>query len=478
MTDSVLSGRKLFFRTKLAYGVGEIAEGLKGVGFDIFLFFYYTQVLGLSGTLAGFALFIALCVDAFSDPILGSLSDGFKSRLGRRHPFLYAAPIPLAIGFFLVFMPPDGLGQAGLFVWLTFFAVVTRVAMTAYYIPHMALGAELTDHFQERMSVTGYRVVFGFVGRLLGLFLGFSLFFVATAEFPNGQFNATAYPGFAAVCALAMGVAIWLSARGTHDQIQYLRLSDRPRPPFGPLRLWRELTAALSSRSFVAVFVAVLILAVINGVHRTLGLHVNTFFWELPSSDIQTLFVATVLGFLCGIPTAGPIARYLDKKLAFILGGVWLLFFMIGPVILRLAGLLPGNDWGLLVAFLATANFLSGVGGAWPAVLSGAMLADLADEHELDHEHRREGIFFGSYAFCVKASSGLGGVLAGIAIDAIGLTPGAKPGSLASETVEGLGYVYGPGLIPIAVIGLIAIGTYRLDKRRHAEILEAIRARQ
>ena len=87
---------QLRFPTKLAYGVGQAAEGLKNGAFGIFVLFYYNQVLGLSGTLAGLAIGVALVFDSVSDPLAGSVSDHWRSKLGRRHPFLYAAIIPMA----------------------------------------------------------------------------------------------------------------------------------------------------------------------------------------------------------------------------------------------------------------------------------------------------------------------------------------------------------------------------------------------
>ena len=65
----------LRIRTKFAYGIGQIAESVLGRGFDIFVLFYFTQVLGLSGTLAGLAILIALCFDAVTDPLVGFVSD-------------------------------------------------------------------------------------------------------------------------------------------------------------------------------------------------------------------------------------------------------------------------------------------------------------------------------------------------------------------------------------------------------------------
>ena len=109
--------------TKLFYGLGSVSEGTKNTAFNVFLLFYYNQVLGLSGTLSGAAIFVALCVDAITDPLMGSISDNFHSRWGRRHPFMYASALPMATFFYLLFNPflvfsPETLGQTGLFVWL------------------------------------------------------------------------------------------------------------------------------------------------------------------------------------------------------------------------------------------------------------------------------------------------------------------------------------------------------------------------
>lgn len=96
---------QLTLNTKFAYGFGQLAEGLKNSALGTFVLFYYNQVLGLPGTLAGLALAIALVFDAFTDPLAGSISDNWRGRYGRRHPFMYASAVPLAIAFYLLFSP-------------------------------------------------------------------------------------------------------------------------------------------------------------------------------------------------------------------------------------------------------------------------------------------------------------------------------------------------------------------------------------
>ena len=83
--------------------------GIKDALFQLFLFFYFSQILGLSATYTGLATIIALFFDAISDPWIGTLSDRWVSKkYGRRHPFMYAAALPLGATLFLLFSPPNG----------------------------------------------------------------------------------------------------------------------------------------------------------------------------------------------------------------------------------------------------------------------------------------------------------------------------------------------------------------------------------
>jgi Na+/melibiose symporter-like transporter len=96
---------RLGFFHKLWFGVGQSAEGMKNAGFGTFLLIYYSQILGLNPALAGAVLLIALVFDAVTDPLTGSLSDTWRGRFGRRHGFMYAAALPMAVTFYFVWAP-------------------------------------------------------------------------------------------------------------------------------------------------------------------------------------------------------------------------------------------------------------------------------------------------------------------------------------------------------------------------------------
>ena len=474
---------RLTFATKLCYGTGQAAEGLKNGAFGIFLLFYYNHVLGLSGTLAGLALGIALVFDAITDPLVGSMSDNWRSRLGRRHPFMYAAIVPLALSFYFLLAPP-ALGELGLFFWLLTFAVLARGAMTLYYVPHVALGAELSHDFVERTTIVGYRQFFGTFGGLLAVVIGFGAFFASTPEYPQGQFNVQAYAPYALTLSALMSVAIFLSAWGTRGRIPWL---PKPRgAAAGRLSAWgalarmvRESVEALGNPSFRWMFFGILIVFLMVGVDGALNLYMNTFFWDLRSSDLLYFYIASPIGVMVGATFAGKLTTWFDKKPSVVWGTAWWSACQIVPVVLRMIGWFPENGTTELIVTLVAIKFVQGVGVVQALVTFGSMVADIADEHELLHGKRQEGIFFAAASFANKCTTGVGNIVAGVALDLIAWPRGAHIQSaqdVPHETIFQLGLIYGPIVSGFAVVCVWCYSHYTLTRARHQAIVAALAA--
>ncbi len=250
MSDSVpaLTGGE-----KLSFGVGQIAEGLKTCVFGTFLLFYYNQVLGLSGDLAGLAIFIALIFDAVTDPIAGSVSDRWRSPNGRRHPFMYASALPLAVSFVALFSPlldPQESSQFALFTWMLLFTVLTRASMTLYHVPHMAVGAELSEDYDERTVLVAIRHFFGATGFILAYAFGYGYFFAPSEAFPNGQLNPAAYSPYAITLGVIMAVSIFMSAWGTRTRIPYMPKARESETQVRIIDVFSEAYEAMRNVSF------------------------------------------------------------------------------------------------------------------------------------------------------------------------------------------------------------------------------------
>src|ERR1700761_9851921 len=134
MDETVAPAQMESLRTKLFYGLGSVAFGVKDNGFQTILLPFYNLVLHIPAQLVGLAIAVAFAFDAFLDPIVGQVSDNLHTRWGRRHPLMYAAALPVAVSYLLLWNPPHW-SQEALFAYLVIVAVITRTFITFYEIP-------------------------------------------------------------------------------------------------------------------------------------------------------------------------------------------------------------------------------------------------------------------------------------------------------------------------------------------------------
>jgi len=145
---------------KLLYGSGE--WGIAGIGMmrSIFYAFYLTDVVGIEPRLASLGALIGIIWDAVNDPIIGTISDRMKSKLGRRRPFLIWFAFPFGASFVMLWSAPDLNSQIGLLIYVTLAFMISDTLTTIVAVPYLALTPELTKDYDERTSLSSYRTVF------------------------------------------------------------------------------------------------------------------------------------------------------------------------------------------------------------------------------------------------------------------------------------------------------------------------------
>ena len=465
------------FATKLSYGVGQLSDGVKQASFSTFLFFYYNQVLGLPGSLAGMAALLALMVDAITDPMVGQMSDRFHSRWGRRHPFMLAGAIPFGLAIVALFSPPDGLSQMALFSWMLGGAITVRLMLTLFFVPHLSLGAELATDYHGRTSLIGYRVFFTYAGILLTSVIGFAVFFPPTEAFSNGMLNKASYPNFGIFCGVMGSVAMLVCVFGTRSAIPGL---CKPAPHDGEgnaLLAFIDVFRTLKLSSFRVLFISVLIFNTLAGTVGTLLVYVATYVFEFKPEHLAGLASSVVVGILFASLVAQGLSRRFDKKNALaicvITGGV----FAFSPQFLYFGGLLDSMSTATKLAFVFSVNGISQVFFIAYIILLDSMLSDVIDEHELHSAKREEGLFFAARSFATKASYGLGSFFAGIGLDLISFPQGASPDTVPSEAVFSLAVLSGPVMFILFTATVIVSSRYPLTAARHSEIMQGVAAR-
>jgi GPH family glycoside/pentoside/hexuronide:cation symporter len=456
------------------YGAGTMVNDVTAFGLNTLLLFYLTIVCGLSGSAAGIALGVALVVDSFIDPLVGSLSDNSRSRHGRRHPYMLASAVPIVVSFVLLFSIPAGLTGGALFAYALVVILAARISLSLFYVPYVALGAELSDDYAERSTIVASRVLFSVVAAVLAAFLAYGVFMRG----PGGQTHRDAYPPFALTCGLIAFAAAAVSTFGTMGARGRLHTASPNQGGAAIGRLAVEVVEVFRNRSFRILFAACLILFVALGAAGALGLHANTYFWKLPTPAILIITLSASVGVLAGVFVAAAMARSLEKRVVAVLGLALIGVCQLTPVLLQLGGLIPK---GGAVITLMIAAALGGLGGSIATIGFQSMMADAADEHEHLFGARREGLYFAGITLSAKASSGIGALIAGVVLDLIGFPHGIAGHAVAAipaHTIRDLGLAYGPGASVLTAFSVITLMTYRRGKRDHDEVREALQRRR
>ena len=459
---------------KVLYSLGQMAQS---GGFDTaigFIFFYYTAVLGLSGALVGAALAISLAFDALVDPLIGSFSDNIHSPLGRRLPLMIGATplVALSIGF--LFSPPHGLGQTGLFAWLTVTSVAARSLISLFNVPYIALGAEMAQDYAERTSVVVYRAIAGIVSGVVCTALGFIVFFSKGGlQRPDG------YPGYGWSIAAILLVCMATCCLGVWRYAARL-----PQPDQVAGSIWRrlpgEVAEVFANRSFRVLFISLVLTFVAVGVNATLNNHAYVYVWRLKSETIQFLGYAYLFGILIGVPIAPVLQKGLEKRDVVLVGlGLLCAALLVLPILRAMGVYVPTGDAALPP--LEFNSFVAGVGVGFASIAYPSMMADAADEHEHLFGRRREGLYFSGLGFGAKAASGLGVLVAGVCLDLIRFpkeVAGQVGVVLPHDVQTRLVLIWGPGAAAVCVVSMVLLVGYAITRKRHDEISEALRVKR
>jgi Na+/melibiose symporter-like transporter len=458
--------------TRFAYGFGAIAFGVKDNGFKYLLLFYYDQVLGLPVLMTGLAILIAFVLDAVWDPTVGYWSDHLRTRWGRRHPLMYAAAVPVAASYFLLWNPPAGLSEWGLFAWLVGVSIGVRAMITLYETPSTALVAELTDDYDERTRLLSLRYFFGWWGGLTVAVLAYQVLLPAG----GGQLAAPGYRTYGVVGSAIMLVAILASALGTHREIP--RLCQPPARPAGAglARALREVRESLASPSFVPLLLGAIFYSTAAGLSAALSIYLMTYFWELSSAQIGLLNLPYYFSAAAALVIAPRLAQRFGKKRAAIGASVAMIAVAPLTILLRFAGMFPANGTSMLFYTLGVIYMLEVIVAICSAALVSAMVADVVEENELATGRRSEGVFFAARSFIDKSVSGLGIMLSAVLIAWIG-RPGEGDPVQRAAMIEQLGGGYAVGAVVLYSIAIACYARYRIDRAGHAENLDKLARR-
>ena len=359
--------------TLFLHSAGSGVVGIKNVIFGTWVLLYYNQVLGLEPYLASIALGISLFFDAISDPLVGVWSDRFKSKLGRRHPFIYASIFPLAFCIWLLFVPPSSYDQTYLFLKLLTLTVCIRLAITFFETPRAALGPELTKDYDRRNTLNAMGLFFGYGGAILIGFVMLEFFLPETSEYMGSRayLNPEGYEKLAYFAGFVTLVLGFIAASSTHKHIEDLHVVPE-NSNVDLKQVFSEVIETLSNKSWLMIFFGGCLYALFLGLNTGVGNYISIYFWEWTPSDISIFPLAGGVSAIIGAIIAVVISQGREKKniALFALTATVLISYI--PFTLRLidplfeAQTFPSNGsnalWWIMISHQCITDILSVMG--------------------------------------------------------------------------------------------------------------------
>ena len=349
--------------------------------------------------------------------------------------------------------------------------------MTLFFVPHLAMGGELSKNYTERSKIMSYNFVFGYIGAAGVYWIAMSTFFASTPEMPNGMLNEQGYKYMGMMCSAFTLVVLYLSAWFTRDRIPHLSQPQETKPKFSFRAFVQDLRQAVTNRNYFFLLLGYFCLSVMLGTRDGFDNYMSLFYWELRPEEMRYYVVGQIAAYVIAFTMTYRIHRLIDKRATIVISAIGLSLFPAAPFLLRIAGMFPENGDDDLLFWIVVFKFLGSGSGAILNISVMSALADVADENQLKFGDRQEGILYSARTFFAKADHALGLFIAGIVLDLISFPTDAEPGQVAGGVLHSLGLVDGPYTLVPGLIAACFYAGYRINKRRHAEISAALAER-
>ncbi len=434
---------KLSWREKISYGMGDFGFNLYWTNISAFLLFFYTDVFGITAAAAGFMMTFIKLVNAFTDPLIGALSDRTKTRHGKFRPFLLWFAAPLTVSAVLVYTTPN-LDGDGKLIWAYCTYLFMMVSYTCINIPYGALSGVLTAEPQERVTINAVRFVGGFTGGTLVTWATPKLvLWLGDGNTQTGWQLAMVFWG---ICATVLFVNTFLNTKERVEPI-----SEKQS------KVVEDLKDLCGNGPWLVLFFLALVIMITINIRTASAIYYTKYVAE-PSYLLSDFFLPSYLiASACGAALTPFLTRFLDKKILMMvlltLTGVFSIGFYFVP-----------RDQPLLMLALQIGMGLA-LGPKSPLAFS--MYADTADYNEWRTGRRATAMTFAAATFSQKLGTALATAVIGSVFAAMGYVANA------TQTPDSLdGIVMLMSIIPgICAFGAAAILTfYTLDKKQLAAI--------
>lgn len=434
-------------RLKKYYGPGGFAENISVNAVAQLVNPIFAIALGVDPVLVGWAMAIPRLIDAFTDPLMGSISDNWQGRLGRRRPFIIFGSIFSGLLVAALWWTPEAASKDFQFYWLLSFLLISTVGTTTFAVPYVALGMETASSKTERTSWMAWR---SFFHKLSGVGVQWMYWLVNLSIFASTLWGARVVGAVVGLVIVITGLlpALFVKERS-------IPAHTIERVPF--LASWG---LTLRDRNFIVIAISTVLIFSSILLVDTLGFFLMVY--NVFGGDEQTMSFFKgiggttfhVVGILC-IPLMAALAKKVGKRTAFelctgsiVVGGIIKLFVYV-----------PGADWLIVIPNMFLAPGLVAV-----IVLAPSLMADVAAYDEKKNGTSRQGMYAASLAWFTKLALSLTAVGSGYVLRASGWDHDAGIDQ-APGTFDTMRWVFSMGTIGLAIGATLVLRLYNLDTK-------------
>lgn len=463
---------------KIGFGVGDLASNVLFQTFNMFLLFFYTDVVGL-GAGAIFWIFAAAKIwDMVNDPMMGAIADRTHTRWGRYRPYIFALAIPYGISAYLLFTVPDMSMTAKIF-YCGFTYILATMMYTGVNIPYCALMGVITPNIQERASVSQYRFFMAFAGQWLitTFMVPLVTLFGSNADSPNyneeiGYDPVSGYPTAMIVFGILAAGLFFMTFFTTKERVEPVAKVSSP--------FREDLKDLIRNRPWLVLFISAVFnlgnVAVRNGAmlyfltycvegSSRLLFTLNFGFFELDVTRTVLFMSLGGIAQLLGVLPVSYLTKRYDKR------NLYIGFLVMQGLSYIAIYFAPSENFGLIVALNLIGMFMAGPG----PVIVFAMYADVADYSEWKNNRRATGLIIATILFAIKGGLWLGSQLNALVLWLIGYT---KETANDPSVMHGLSVLFTwiPGIL--AMLAGLVILFYTISDKQLEEIEKELQARK
>jgi len=439
------SSEKIGLRPLLIYAQAQTGLNLCVTLVGLHLLYFYSDRMGLSPSLAGLAFFLALVLDAVTDPLVGNISDRARFKSGRRRPFFFAA-IPMAVCYYLLLSPPRL--NAGLFVWFFGFYFLMLTSRKIYETAYSALMPELTLDYDERTKLSTFRMLLGTVGDISGALLPFA----ATYLFARG----TDFKVTGAICAIVVAGGAMLAYTGLRERAEFSTLERS--------RLWASVKSIAGNRPFIILLIATT-LAVMAINIPTVLIRFLAKYWYHDENAAARWLIAYFAGSVVSYPFWFRITVRFEKKPAFV---VAMVCNALGSLLFMT--MTPQSTYALYILMAFTGFSAIGI---WVTQYSAA--ADVIEWDEERTGQRQEGAYGGITSMSIKLAVAITLLMVGPVLSWVGYKPGG--GGITPAAGEHLRALFALGPAAIYLLSALVFSRYPITRESHRAMRDRLAAR-